>query len=229
MPPPEPSAICATPRISSTRRPPSSAGTTSPIRARSSRAPTCGRCRRRMTRSRRRARCSSGCEAYYVQMSLPGNADPEFVLLQPMVPQGKQNMIAWVAVRNDPTSYGKVTRRRFPARLERLRAAADPGLAQPEREDQRTADALGPGWQHGDPRQSAGPSNTGLAPVRGARLHSRVQQRPPDVPEGDRWNSHSGCLGRHPRRSAEPDLRGRRGRSPAAAPRREPRPLRRHR
>jgi hypothetical protein len=55
-----------------------------------------------------------GLEAYYVQMRVPGQANPEFVLLQPMVPQGRQNMIAWVAAHNDPGSYGEVSVFDFP-------------------------------------------------------------------------------------------------------------------
>jgi hypothetical protein len=41
-------------------------------------------------------------------MRVPGQESPEFVLLQPMVPQGRQNMIAWVAAHNDPAAYGQV-------------------------------------------------------------------------------------------------------------------------
>ncbi len=47
-------------------------------------------------------------EAYYVQMRMPGQAGPEFLLLQPMALSGRPNMIAWVAARNDPAEYGKV-------------------------------------------------------------------------------------------------------------------------
>jgi hypothetical protein len=54
-------------------------------------------------------------EAYYVEMRVPGKAAPEFMLLQPMVPQGRKNMIAWVAAHNDyPTSYGQVSVFDFP-------------------------------------------------------------------------------------------------------------------
>jgi uncharacterized membrane protein (UPF0182 family) len=55
-----------------------------------------------------------GLQAYYVQMRIPGQANPEFVLLQPMVPQGRQNMIAWVAAHNDPSHYGGVSIFDFP-------------------------------------------------------------------------------------------------------------------
>ena len=53
-------------------------------------------------------------EAYYVYMRMPGETDPEFLLLQPMVPKGKPNMIAWVAARNDGDAYGGVRVYRFP-------------------------------------------------------------------------------------------------------------------
>ena len=54
-------------------------------------------------------------EAYYVVMRMPGEASPEFLLLQPMVPVGRPNMIAWVAARNDPPNYGGVRVYRFPS------------------------------------------------------------------------------------------------------------------
>ena len=54
-------------------------------------------------------------EAFYVQMRVPGSANPEFMLLQPMVPQGRKNMIAWVAAHNDYAgAYGQVSVFDFP-------------------------------------------------------------------------------------------------------------------
>ena len=53
-------------------------------------------------------------EAYYVIMRMPGEPDPEFLLLQPMVPTSRPNMIAWIAARNDPEHYGGVRVYRFP-------------------------------------------------------------------------------------------------------------------
>ncbi|HYU50288.1 MAG TPA: UPF0182 family protein [Candidatus Limnocylindria bacterium] len=53
-------------------------------------------------------------EAYYVVMRMPGEPDPEFLLLQPMVPKQRLNMIAWVAARNDPAHYGGVRVYQFP-------------------------------------------------------------------------------------------------------------------
>ncbi len=53
-------------------------------------------------------------EPYYVIMKLPGETDAEFVLIQPMVTQGRNNMIAWVAARMDPGVYGERIAYRFP-------------------------------------------------------------------------------------------------------------------
>ena len=53
-------------------------------------------------------------EAYYVIMSLPEENEPEFLLLQPMIPQNRPNMIAWVAARNDGDAYGSTLVYRFP-------------------------------------------------------------------------------------------------------------------
>jgi len=53
-------------------------------------------------------------EAYYVVMRIPGEPNPEFLLLQPMVPSGRPNMIAWVAARNDAPNYGATVVYRFP-------------------------------------------------------------------------------------------------------------------
>jgi uncharacterized membrane protein (UPF0182 family) len=53
-------------------------------------------------------------EAYYVEMRMPGEANAEFLLLQPMVPAQRPNMIAWIAARNDAPNYGAVRVYRFP-------------------------------------------------------------------------------------------------------------------
>ena len=53
-------------------------------------------------------------EAYYVIMSLPEAVNPEFLLLQPMIPKDRPNMIAWVAARNDGEAYGETLVYRFP-------------------------------------------------------------------------------------------------------------------
>jgi uncharacterized membrane protein (UPF0182 family) len=55
-------------------------------------------------------------EPYYVQMSLPGEAEAEFLLMRPFTPvnREKQNMIAWMAARCDEGHYGELRLYRFP-------------------------------------------------------------------------------------------------------------------
>jgi uncharacterized membrane protein (UPF0182 family) len=53
-------------------------------------------------------------EAYYVVMRMPGESAAEFLLLQPMIPVSRPNMIAWVAARNDQPNYGTTRVYRFP-------------------------------------------------------------------------------------------------------------------
>jgi uncharacterized membrane protein (UPF0182 family) len=58
---------------------------------------------------------SLATEAYYVVMRMPGTDKAEFLLLQPMIPKERPNMIAWVAARNDPGVYGQTRVFRFPS------------------------------------------------------------------------------------------------------------------
>ena len=51
---------------------------------------------------------------YYMIMRLPGEARAEFVLMLPMVPSQRENMIAWLAARCDPPDYGNVVVYEFP-------------------------------------------------------------------------------------------------------------------
>jgi uncharacterized membrane protein (UPF0182 family) len=53
-------------------------------------------------------------EPYYVIMRIPGEDAAEFVLIQPIVPEGRRNMIAWVAARMDPGVYGERIAFQFP-------------------------------------------------------------------------------------------------------------------
>ena len=52
-------------------------------------------------------------EPYYVTMRLSGE-QPEFILILPFAPSGRDNMIAWMAVRNDVPHYGEIVVYRFP-------------------------------------------------------------------------------------------------------------------
>lgn len=47
-------------------------------------------------------------EPYYVIFPLPGQTEPEFLLIQPYTPAGRNNMVAWLAARNDPAFYGEL-------------------------------------------------------------------------------------------------------------------------
>jgi hypothetical protein len=51
---------------------------------------------------------------YYIIMRLPGEANAQLFLMLPMVPSQRQNMIAWLAARCDPPSYGKLIVYEFP-------------------------------------------------------------------------------------------------------------------
>ncbi len=51
---------------------------------------------------------------YYMVMRLPGEARAEFVMMLPMVPSQRENMIAWLAARCDPPNYGKLIVYAFP-------------------------------------------------------------------------------------------------------------------
>ena len=53
-------------------------------------------------------------EPYYVMMRIPGEDEAEFVLIQPLVPEGRPNMIAWLAARMDPGVYGERIAFQFP-------------------------------------------------------------------------------------------------------------------
>lgn len=53
-------------------------------------------------------------EPYYITMKLPENDFEEFVLMVPYTPKNRQNMIAWIGVRNDGEHYGEKFVYQFP-------------------------------------------------------------------------------------------------------------------
>ena len=53
-------------------------------------------------------------EPYYVLMRLPGEERLEFMLMLPMTPQGRDNLIAWVAARSDFPDYGRMVTFKLP-------------------------------------------------------------------------------------------------------------------
>jgi uncharacterized protein len=55
---------------------------------------------------------------YYVLMRLPGETEESFSLILPFTPQGRQNLVAWVAARSDPgEGYGEIVSFQFPTGL----------------------------------------------------------------------------------------------------------------
>ena len=46
-------------------------------------------------------------QPYYVLFRLPGEQNPEFLLIMPFTPHGKTNLVSWLAVRNDGSNYGQ--------------------------------------------------------------------------------------------------------------------------
>src|SRR4029077_12607734 len=47
-------------------------------------------------------------QPYYVLFRLPGQTTPEFLLIMPFTPRNKNNMVSWVAARNDGANYGQM-------------------------------------------------------------------------------------------------------------------------
>lgn len=45
---------------------------------------------------------------YYIILELPDAENEGFFLINPLVPRGKENMIAWLSAHSDPESYGKL-------------------------------------------------------------------------------------------------------------------------
>src|SRR5690348_8954335 len=51
---------------------------------------------------------NAAMQPYYTIMRLPGEQREEFILMLPMVPNNRDNMIAWLAARCDGDHYGKM-------------------------------------------------------------------------------------------------------------------------
>ena len=54
-------------------------------------------------------------QPYYVIMRLPGQTSDEFVQILPFVPNGRPNMIGWLAARSDMPNYGQAVSFAFPS------------------------------------------------------------------------------------------------------------------
>ena len=53
-------------------------------------------------------------EPYYVLARLPGEETMEFMLISPLTPENRDNMISWMAAKSDPGSYGELIVYRLP-------------------------------------------------------------------------------------------------------------------
>mgnify|MGYP006277351149 FL=1 len=53
-------------------------------------------------------------EPYYIMNQLPGEEEAEFILMTPFTPSNRDNMVAWMAARNDGEHYGELFTYRFP-------------------------------------------------------------------------------------------------------------------
>lgn len=53
-------------------------------------------------------------EPYYTLLKLPGEEQPEFIIMRPFTPAEKQNMNAWLAGRSDGEHYGELLLYKFP-------------------------------------------------------------------------------------------------------------------
>jgi uncharacterized membrane protein (UPF0182 family) len=50
----------------------------------------------------------------HIVMKLPGEEQEEFIIMTPFTPRGKENLTAWMVVRNDGDGYGQLVVYRFP-------------------------------------------------------------------------------------------------------------------
>ena len=86
---------------------------------------------------------------YYMIMRLPGEQQAENILMLPMVPSQRENMIAWLAARCDPPHYGELIVYEFPKGQARLRTVPDRGSHQSEHRRYRSNSPSGTSWARG--------------------------------------------------------------------------------
>ncbi|MEX2601557.1 MAG: UPF0182 family protein, partial [Balneolaceae bacterium] len=53
-------------------------------------------------------------EPYYVLARLPGEETLEFMLISPLTPENRDNMISWIAAKSDPADYGQLVTYKLP-------------------------------------------------------------------------------------------------------------------
>lgn len=53
-------------------------------------------------------------EPYYIMTKLPGQEKQQFMLMTPMTPENRDNMISWIAAKSDPPNYGELVVYKLP-------------------------------------------------------------------------------------------------------------------
>lgn len=53
-------------------------------------------------------------DPYYIMTRLPGERELQFMLMTPVTPDDRDNMIAWIAARSDPPNYGEIVTYKLP-------------------------------------------------------------------------------------------------------------------
>ena len=149
---------------------------------------------------RRDSKQSLPNEAYYVMMRMPGAAKAEFLLLQPMIPSNRPNMIAWVAVQNDPGVRGKTTRLPVPERELDLRAGPGRGPDRRRPDHQRPGHALGPVGQQRHPGQPDRRPRRRVVDLPPAGLPPVGEREVPGLPEDHRRLAAGTSSGARPSR-----------------------------
>ncbi len=141
----------------------------------------------------RRTTWSCGC---------PARPNPEFLLLQPMVPSTRPNMIAWVAARMDAPNYGAVRVYRFPQNTSVLGPNQIEAKIDADPIDQRPDHPVEPVRQQGHPGQPHRDPDPGRAHLPPAGLPPVGQQRLPGVPADRPGDLEEDRLGLDPGRGA---------------------------
>ena len=162
---------------------------------------------------------------YYLLTELPGNNQLQFVLVMPFTPNGKENMVSYLAANSDPDDYGKMTL----FSLDRARTIFGPTqvnariLADPD--GRLRADPAEPARLEGNPRQPADRARRGVVAVRAADLRTGLGgQLDSAAPAGGGLLQQHGRLLTDPRRS-----RSARSSAPSRCGRRRPAASRRRR
>ena len=103
----------------------------------------------------------------------PARRSEEFILMLPMVPKRRDNMIAWLAARCDGDNYGSVIEFRFPKDKLDLRPGADRGAHRSGHRDLAAALAVESDGLARDSRQPPGDPDRRCAALRRATLSER--------------------------------------------------------